>query len=350
MQDFRNIELANNLTLEPRLQEYWKKISYYKNNNIAPSSNLEKEFGITEEDRMKLKTFLGNRNINFPVTQEKYEVPENQGFQIKYEDYKKDPRYERLQQKLQRDKDANASKYSYGKGPETCGFKNSMNSTSGFTDEQYFQQEEKNHFLDNIPPYNSDYALNVRHKSPRVYDSSPPKIQYKQYLPYSQSGDSRELPHDDNLDCIINKLATYRNNTNTIYQYPHDMDHEIKINRNNHLEQPAPVQRANKNSLNVYDTDITKSYQAVPLKGRGVNAIGGTRDFDEVNNVYKGLPERDAKFKSLGYPNYADHSFQYISEDIQDPNHVVLPFPRGGVPSRLENNYRRAKPYKRDVY
>lgn len=345
MQDFRNIELSNNLTLEPRLQEYWKKINYYKNNNIAPSSNLEKEFSITDEDRMKLQMFIG-RNVQLPTHQESYNVPDNSGFQIKYEDYKKDPRYERLQKKLQRDRDATASKYSYGQGPVTCGYQNStnsMNSTSGFTDEQYFQQEEKNHFLDTIPPYNSDYALNVRHKSPRVYDSAPPKIQYKQYLPYKQYGDSRDLPHDNNLDCIIDKLATFRNNTNIIGQYPKEMDHEVRINKNK-------SNNISNNNLNVYDTEITKSYQAVPLRGKGVNAIGGTRDVDTDNCLIKGLPERDAKFKSLGYPNYSDHSFQYISEDIQDPNHVVLPFPRGGVPSRLENNYRRAKPYNRDVY
>ena len=349
MQDFRNIELANNLTLEPRLQEYWKKINYYKNNNIVPSSNLEKEFSITDDDRMKLKMFLGN-NIQLPITQEKYNVPDEFGFQIKYEDYKKDPRYERLQKKLQRDKDANASKYSYGQGPLTCSYKNSMNST-GMADEQYFQQEEKKHFLDAIPPYNSDYALNIRHKSPRVYDSSPPKIQYKQYLPYKQYGDSRDLPHDDNVNCIIDKLATFKQNTNAIYQYPKDMDHEMKINKSSQSGSVfGTIDVPGKMNLNVYDTDITKSFQAVPLRGKGVNAIGGTRDVDNDNCVIKGLPERNAKFKSLGYPNYSDHSFQFISEDIQDPNHVVLPFPRGGVPSRLENNYRRAKPYKRDVY
>lgn len=130
------------------------------------------------------------------------------------------------------------------------------------------------------------------------------------------------------------------------------MDHEIRIS--NKPGQPAPILRSidrpGQGNLNVYDTDVTKSYQAVALRGKGVNAIGGTREIDNDNCLIKGLPERDAKFKSLGYPNYSDHSFQYISEDIQDPNHVVLPFPRGGVPSRLENNYRRAKPYNRDIY
>ena len=56
-----NIGLKNNLTLEPRLQEYWKKKKFYKENNIMPSSNLEKEFCITHEDKLRLKSFLSDK-------------------------------------------------------------------------------------------------------------------------------------------------------------------------------------------------------------------------------------------------------------------------------------------------
>jgi hypothetical protein len=34
MEDFKNIDLDNNLTFEPRLQEYLKKLTNYKKNNI----------------------------------------------------------------------------------------------------------------------------------------------------------------------------------------------------------------------------------------------------------------------------------------------------------------------------
>ncbi len=328
MEDFRNIELQNNLTLEPRLQEYWKKMQYFKQNNIVPSMNLEKEFSITNEDKMKLKYFLtGRRDIYSPQNQDYFTEPSNTGFQIKYEDYKKDPRYERLQKKLQRERDAVDNKYSYSKSPELNGFTQNNKSINYLTDEQYAKQEVKKHFLDDIPPYNSDYALNVRKNSQRVYDSYQPKIQYKQYLPYKQTEDSRELPHEHNLDSLINQLDKYREHTNTIYQYSGDMD-----------------------NLNKFSNQYNQKYQAVPLRTHNTNLVGGTRDIDSQNCTTRGLPERNAKAKSLGYPNYADHSFQFISDDIQDANHVVLPFPRGGDASRLENNYKRAKPYKREIY
>jgi hypothetical protein len=338
MEDFKNIDLDNNLTFEPRLQEYLKKMAYYKKNNIQPSSNLDREFNITREDKLRIKAFLsGKKDIYSIESRDKYAVNEDTGFAIKYDDYKKDPRYERLQKKLQRDKDAINNRYSYGQGGEITGY-NRCPQTNFMTDEEYAKNEESNHFLDS-KPYVSDYYLNVRsNRNQRTYELFPPEIQYKQRLHYSQERDARnELPHNPKVDELIGKLDSYRDHTNTIYQYSADMDIENKIAIPN-------VNSRNKKYVN------TSQYQAVPLRGSGVNLIGGTRDVDIENCLMKGLPERDAKFKSLGYPNYSDHSFQFISGDIQDPNHVVLPFSRGGINSRNENNFKRAKPYYREIY
>ncbi len=333
MEDFKNINLDNNLTFEPRLQEYLKKLIYYRKNNIQPSSDLEREFNITKEDKIKIKAFLsGKKDIYSKESHDKYSVVEDTGFEIKYDDFKKDPRYERLQKKIQRDKDANNNRYNYGQGPEITGYNNNFSGTDFITD------EEPNHFLDS-KPYMSDFYLNVRNnKNERTYEYNPPTIQYRQRLHHSQNKDEiNALPHNPKLDDLIGKLDSYREHTNTIYQYSSDMDFENKIN-------VPSVNSRNKKYVN------TSQYQAVPLRSDGVNLIGGTRDVDVENCLMKGLPERDAKFKSLGYPNYSDHSFQFISGDIQDPNHVVLPFSRGGINSRNQNNFERAKPYYRDIY
>jgi len=323
MEDFKNIDIDNNLTFEPRLQEYIKKLNYYKKYNIAPPFNLEREYSITREDKIKIKNFLHGRyditKIELQEERDEYVIPAQNTFGITHDDYKKDPRYERLQKKLQRDRDATQNRHSYGNGAEIQG-----NDNKFITDEQYQKLEESKHFLDN-KPYYSDYALNVGHHSKRVYDVHPLKIQYNQRPHNSQHRDSRQdLPHDNNLSNIIAKLDSFKKHTNTIYQHPQHMDiySNQKINNNN---------------------------QAVPMRGNRVNLIGGTRDVDIENCLIKGLPERNAKFKSLGYPNYSDHSFGYISGDIQDPKHVVLPFPRGGEASRLENDFRRAKPYQRQI-
>ena len=342
MEDFKNIDLDNNLTFEPRLQEYLKRVSNYKKNNIEPSSNLEREFNITREDKLKIRAFLsGKKDIYSIESQDKYTPSDDSGFSIRYDDYKKDPRYERLQQKLQRDKDAINNKYSYGTGSEITGCRTSSktgNMSNFMTDTEYRKNQESNQFLD-AKPFVSDHYLNVRNnKNERTYDSFPPNIQYNQSLHYSQDQDAiNDLQHKHNVDELIGKLDSYRDHTNTIYQYSADMDIENKISI-------PSINSNNKKYLN------TSNYQAVPLRGNGVNLIGGTRDVDTENYLMKGLPERDAKFKSLGYPNYSDHSFQYISNDIQDPNHTVLPFARGGINSRNENNFKKAKQYTREIY
>jgi len=316
MEDFRNIDLKNNMTLEPRLQEYLKKKSYFKKHNIDPSYNLEREHGITKDDKLRLRAFMRG-DINCMDTPIQPTI-EDTGFQIKHDDYKSDPRYEKLQKKIQRDRDANMSKYSYGNGPMIT-YMNSNN--TNYTDDDYMKDTMRGQFLDS-KPYMSDYSLNVGKKSNRVYDNFPAKIQYKNYLPWEQ-----DVVHDNEMNDIIQKLDKYKNDM--IHSYPEDMDNVNKSYSKSEF----------KNNSNA----------SVPMRGSGVNRIGGTRDVDVENCLMKGLPERDAKFKSLGYPNYSEHSFDYISNDIQDPKHVVLPFPRGGDVTRLENNFKRSKPYYREI-
>ena len=161
MEDFRNIDLDNNLTFEPRLQEYLKKLSYYRKNKIQPTNNLEREFNITKEDKLRIKAFLSGRKDIYSIeSQDRYSSQEESGFSIKYDDYKNDPRYERLQKKIQRDKDAVNNKYSYGTGGEITGY-NRCPQTNFMTDNEYQKHEESNHFLDS-KPYVSDHYLNVR--------------------------------------------------------------------------------------------------------------------------------------------------------------------------------------------
>lgn len=57
-------ELNNNITLEPRLQEYIRKKIYYKQNNINPEFPLEKQYSITKSDMIIInKYFKGNTDI-----------------------------------------------------------------------------------------------------------------------------------------------------------------------------------------------------------------------------------------------------------------------------------------------
>lgn len=47
---------------------------------------------------------------------------------------------------------------------------------------------------------------------------------------------------------------------------------------------------------------------------------------------------QDCKRKTYGYDNPVEHYFYYTNRDMQVPEHVVLPFPRGGFNSRSLNH------------
>lgn len=276
MENLKTIDLENNLTLEPRLHEYLKKINYYKKNNITPIGNLEKEYAITIEDRAFLKTLAKNKVIdNVPVikTNVKFELDNfEEGFKIKHDDFKKDPRFAKLQQKIQRDVDANNSRYSYA-------------TTNFTTDEQYRVNQESTHFLDSRYQQQNHYIqrnsnININNIN-TPYTNYPANIQYNQYLPHKQFNNSmNDLPHNNNLDSM---------------QY-----------------------FSSRQQYNINDAKITKN----------------DRDKRNMKNLYN------------KYPNYDEHFFSYISNDIQHPNHTVLPFSRGGNMARLENNYKQARPFQ----
>ena len=63
-----DISCNDNLTLEPRLQEFINKKKYYKQYNIKPPVSLEQQYYITNEDKhIILKFIRGNKNI-YPNT------------------------------------------------------------------------------------------------------------------------------------------------------------------------------------------------------------------------------------------------------------------------------------------
>lgn len=79
----------------------------------------------------------------------------------------------------------------------------------------------------------------------------------------------------------------------------------------------------------------------------GLNDIEG--DFTEIETCMQhGMPSNTRK--SYGYRNDVEHKFQYINEDFNDPDHTVLPFPRGGVSTRLQNKRLNSEPHRRDTY
>jgi hypothetical protein len=337
--DNLDIECKGGLCLEPRLSEYLKKRQYYKQNNIDPSVPLEKTYSITSEDVKRMKAFLrGDKGIYDNKKNEKYvekKMGDNQ-FQFLSSQLKDDPRLKRLEKKQQRDRDAQSQRYNYDRNFDDRGYNN-------ITDVHEVEEDNSNNnnndifeeplFLDSRDfNYNSRYSLNNKKKvnDVRTYNH-PPKIQYKDRF-HPTDRNNYQLPHEDNMNSnvkrIIGDVDSYKKQSDRYYQHTCDMDTEHKV--------VLPGFSSNgKRTLN------TSSYQAVPYM-----TSGETRNIDMESEIINSFPSRASR--SLGYRNPVEHYYDYISNDIQDPNHVVMADPRGGVSTRTDN-HSTVKPYIREI-
>jgi hypothetical protein len=90
----------------------------------------------------------------------------------------------------------------------------------------------------------------------------------------------------------------------------------------------------------------------MPFMGHG----NGIRNAELECDMQQGLPTRlfTQKFKTNGYTNPVEHFYDYISDDIQQVDHVVMDLPRGGISTRLDNKSKIERgtvntSYRRDV-
>jgi len=191
------------------------------------------------------------------------------------------------------------------------------------------------------------YSNPYESQSRRLYDNYPPTVQNNlRTYPMKNNRPLKEPTiHDSRINEIIGGLDSYSSKINKTYQYGNEMDNDFKIVK-------PSINSKNKNYMN------TATYKPVPHFGRGdgqrdisiETAItrgkrqttrryntNNTDDIDELDQEYleqnSGLPERGSK--SIGYTNPVEHYYDYISDDIQDPDHVV--FDRG-TPTRMINH------------
>jgi len=385
-----NFECKDGIYLEPRLQEYIKKKIYYKKNRINPGVPLEHEFSISQEDIRRLKAFKSGDNdiYNHKKQEQFYDKYEEPKFEFDPDEvYKSDIRYHRFAKKLKRDKEAMKQRHNYDDLDND--YQNAFNPITDF-----WNDEENSRFI-NMPQTESqrvnlldgrDFdleinsktqreALNTKYRcnnpvqSDRIYkvpersqyrnyesklrtsrhDNLPkyrsqnldkpsaedltipqytPRIDFRNRMYPMQNNRPQQLPIDHNprLNEIIGQLDTYGNKINRTYQHTSEMDTDLKVVIPN-------VTSNGKKCLN------SSSYRPVPYVGRAE----GIRNIDTECEMRDSLTTRGAK--SFGYLNPVEHYYDYISSDIQDPDHVVF---NPGISTRLDN-HKVARPYKREI-
>lgn len=322
--------------LEPRLLEYMNKRAYYKDNMIEPNVPLEKEYQITDKDvRLIRAYFRGDKNKHdkfqdmvdttssvFPSTELKRIA-------------QKDERFERIKKKQQRDRDANDQRHNYGILHRNYDM---------YSQDKRFASAMGNNFADDrddahqlvIMENSRDVARNESCNPNRQSFSAtkngmtyhqPSKIRnYKSQVRFSDD----VVNHDADIDRFIGKINSYRRRELREQQFSNDMD----------LDNKVVVPRVRTNNKR----DSQNNYMAAPFMQGGNNI----RDIDAENIMRAGLNSTTQSRRSNGYPSVMEHGFQYISDDFQRPEHVVMD---RGFASRSLNKEpaRNRSKYSRDI-
>lgn len=349
----KNIRCDGGMSLEPRYQEYLKKKQYYKDNNIKPCVSLEKEFMITKDDISKMRSFLkGNRDIYNPKkdwVKKDYCHP-TQFFPS--QDFKDDPR---VPKPIKPDKHKPVSNmgmfYPEGRGQyyetnaqeldgpldlrDMTGFDLNDTRLDPRSDphiypgiEQFSKRESQYNVIENrstISPNNKK-----RHRRRK-------KTDMEKLSGYSKSHTNDYMDVGHACDTSPGKIDTIRDMSDRYNNIDSPaLENTEYMRREKNIVIPRVVKESTKNvrtsqySDNTY-MDPTDSY--------------GDKDLETC--LASSMPSITRK--SYGFRNPSEHFYQYIDTDIQNPDNVVFPIPRGGISTRIDNTSSAKKPYYRDV-
>jgi hypothetical protein len=325
---YHDFSKDDDIDLEPRLVEYLKKKKYNKKFGIDVS-NLEKDFNIIDSDMVRIRShFRGDKKGTIRLSD--YIDPSSATFPSN--SFKKDDRFDRIKKKQQADADAKMQKSNYGlinKGYDMYRQDRPFASATGddfkskeFHPNQWFQNS-RDVSTEECNPYSTDdFNKNVDYDRFDANDSNKmsmresntyvhPKSVYNGYL--QRNSKLEDDPHS--IDAIIGKMNSYRNKVTKPFNQENQMDLDTKV----------VTQNARYNGKR----ETENTYQAVPLM---MDGYGNGRDIDV--DTFVRMKAGKYHNKSVGYPNPVDHYFNFISNDIQQPEHVVN---MRGIPSRLLN-------------
>lgn len=285
-------DYLNNYNLEPRLIEYLEKLNFYKKNKMEPDLPLEIMYSISEQDIETINKSVGP----------KQKISKNRS--IKKAKNPK-PEFEKpLNRGMFVPDDPSKSTYDDIVDP----------------DKFLVTQEDGKNFSNK---YSQSRFITNRHYT------HPPKLDYKLRLhPTQKKADLTQ--HQSDLNNVLTGLHSYAQKASISMESSAEMDEISKVNV------PSVSSRGKKSAnANLYMTS--------PF----IDPLYSLKNTQLESNM-RGLPSGSRK--TIGHPNPFEHYFQYIGSDIQDPDHIIMDFPRGGYDTRGFNHQMRGACYnERDV-
>ena len=353
MESYSHEICSGGIMLDPRLRNYIQYRKAYERDGIETGVPLEKMFSITKEDLRTIRKFMkGKRNFytkdKLSRAKANFVKPTKKKFDNVDEKFRKDPHFKKLQEKMQRNKDAVAHRHNYSEIHDNydmyednelsdrrmlrMNYQDRMRTPYDKMDKRKKaarrrrQNDEnyKNSFLldsheDDLMYDNPNRIFHPERRSNMVYHNEP-RISMNERLRFTQGGrggKKREVNRRRHLvNDIIGDIDSYREKIGKhSYSHTRDLDDYEDAHR------PKP-----------------ETYRSVPaMYGNGL------RDINADTDMRFGVNSRGGK--SLGYRNPFEHQFQFIDNDLQHPDHVVND---RGIPTRIYNKSRRK--YRREIY
>lgn len=306
--DYNLMIKEENIDIEPRLREYLNKKKYYKEHNIEPAFSIEKEYSITNDDLKLLKEYLnGNTSVyKYDKRHEFLDLIDTRGQKFESPDFKQDERFKRFQKKMERTKNAQKERNNWS-GWNDGNIKllpKNFDVNERRINIEPFDVNSRNISLDN------DYILNDNNK-------------------HKQNMTTLEHRNDSFVNNIIGMDPSYRN-TNKY--------NSNSIKTNNMM----PDMR--NNTKKYYNTARYKNIPSIKSKDGLMNV-----DIESNLRLYENY-DNSVKSKSIGYKNPSEHYYQYVSDEYNNPDNFVLPFPRGGESTRQMNRVSNRTHRERQIY
>lgn len=361
----KNMLLDGTVMLEPRLQEYLKKKTFYRKNNVNPCISPEVEYQITPFDKKILKSFLsGKQDVHDPRFYDKFiskQIEEKPFFPSReFRDDKRVP--------IIKKQDPNAN-LPANKGmfvPDNNG--------------RYYDDTPKNKSMmlspRDFPSYDGvGYNITESKFNPRIdpkIDPGPAKfneIYQKNDSQYRipQDSDPRNKYIISDLLAKADKMKKEISHHNIKQQYS-ELDNSKSYNNYKLLDNT-------KNNESRYGQVNVPTYNAasemdlenkVVVPNMACNSKRGNDNFnyqfepyfkrnnhkndDDENELVRGMQSYRTHNRSYGYRNPEEHYFEYIDDDFNGPDSVVEPWVRGGEGSRMQNKaMAKNRRYTRDV-
>jgi len=303
-----NMLCDGNIMIEPRIQEYIKKKKFYKQNNLHTSVNIENEFQITKKDKAIIKKILNGKTNIYNNKKNDNEIKrKNRYFPSSKNGIRDDHRVPKLKNTKKIDR---------------------YDVSNHYADKRLDFDEDKSELF-----YNK--KNNVEILDPMILSDTYASLGMKKKISQNKIENKRENKRENEienrifnnklLDDGVNKILT----RNKRYD---NMQQRVSRNDNNMYKKFDEINYQNNKNIM---PNISKSKNLNIINYKKISNLHNLPQDNLETELIRGMPSHT--MKSYGYRNPEEHYFDYIEDDIQNANNVILPYPRGGVSTRLTN-------------